>query len=61
MKRRATRKEKGKAIMTEEGTLCRDQVPLSEARVRLPSHEPAEVLTVSQDTEEYPVTLEKIS
>ncbi|OAE24885.1 hypothetical protein AXG93_2931s1280 [Marchantia polymorpha subsp. ruderalis] len=33
MKRRATRKEKGKNIMTDEGTQERNQVPLAEAKV----------------------------
>lgn len=61
MKCRATRKEKGKVIMTEEETSRRDQVPLVEARVRVSLEKPAEVLTVSLDTEKDPMALEKIA
>ncbi|OAE23482.1 hypothetical protein AXG93_285s1400 [Marchantia polymorpha subsp. ruderalis] len=60
-KRRATRKEKGKVIMTEEGTPKRNPVPSAEAIVIDSLEKPAEVLTMSSDTEEYPVALEKIA
>lgn len=52
VKRWATRKEKGKAIMKEEGTSTRNQVPSAEARVRVTSKNSTEVLTVSLDIEE---------
>lgn len=61
VKRRATRKEKGKAIMTEEGTLGRKQVPSAKAWVSAHLEKPAEVLTVSSATEKDPMTLEKIA
>ncbi|OAE27677.1 hypothetical protein AXG93_3137s1170 [Marchantia polymorpha subsp. ruderalis] len=61
VKHRATRKEKGKAIMTEEGTLGRDQVHSAEAKVRISLEKSAEVLKVSSDTEEDPVALKKIA
>lgn len=57
----ATRKEKGKAIMTEEVTTGRDQVPSAENRVGIPLEKPGEVLAVSSDTVKDPVVLEKIA
>lgn len=61
VKRRATRKEKVKAIMTEEGTLGRNQVSSAKVRVSAPLEKPAEVLTLSSDTDEDPVAPEKIA
>ncbi|OAE34875.1 hypothetical protein AXG93_1587s1060 [Marchantia polymorpha subsp. ruderalis] len=57
VERRATRKEKGKAIMTEEGIPERNPIPSAEARVNVPSEKPLEVLTVSSDIKEYSVAL----
>ncbi|OAE20310.1 hypothetical protein AXG93_1084s1020 [Marchantia polymorpha subsp. ruderalis] len=61
VKRRAMRKEKEKAIMTEEGTSERNQVASTEARVSATSERPAEVLTVSSSTEQDRVALEMVA
>lgn len=58
--RRATRKEKGKAIMTEDVPPRRDQVTSAGIRMRVPLETPADVLAMSSDTEEDPVALEKV-
>lgn len=58
--RRATRKEKKKDIMTEEGNSEWNQVLSAEARVSAPLEKLAKVLTMSSDTEEDPVALEKV-
>ncbi|OAE29012.1 hypothetical protein AXG93_3036s1410 [Marchantia polymorpha subsp. ruderalis] len=58
--RRATRKEKYKAIMTEEVPIGRDQVTSAGTRMRVPLEMPAEVLAVSSDTEEDTLALQKI-
>ncbi|OAE24378.1 hypothetical protein AXG93_4343s1470 [Marchantia polymorpha subsp. ruderalis] len=47
--------------MIEEGTPKRNQVPSAKAKVSASSGKPLEVLTVSSDTEEDPVALQKIA
>ncbi|OAE26578.1 hypothetical protein AXG93_269s1030 [Marchantia polymorpha subsp. ruderalis] len=59
MSSRATRKEKGKAIMTEEVPPGGDKVPSVGIRMKAPLERP--VLAVSSDTEEDPVALEKVA
>ncbi|OAE18371.1 hypothetical protein AXG93_2727s1370 [Marchantia polymorpha subsp. ruderalis] len=56
----ATRKEKGKAIMTEEEPLRQVEVPLTDIRMKIPLERTVEVLTVSSDTEKDRAALEKI-
>ncbi|OAE25287.1 hypothetical protein AXG93_4620s1000 [Marchantia polymorpha subsp. ruderalis] len=56
-----TRREKGKAIMTEGVVARRNQVPSARIRVRVSLEKPAEILVVLSDTKEYLVALKKIA
>lgn len=47
---RATKKEKGKAIMTEEVSPGRDMVPSAGIRMKTALKRPVEVLALSSDT-----------
>ncbi|OAE22617.1 hypothetical protein AXG93_169s1000 [Marchantia polymorpha subsp. ruderalis] len=58
---RATKKEKGKAIMTEEVPPGRNKVPLAGIRMKAPFERPVEVLAVSSDIEADPMALEKVA
>ncbi|OAE21953.1 hypothetical protein AXG93_242s1360 [Marchantia polymorpha subsp. ruderalis] len=57
---RVTRKEKGKAIMTEEVPPGRDEITSAGIRMKTPLERPAEVLTMSSNIEDDPVALEKV-
>lgn len=57
---RAPRKEKGKAIMTEEVPPRRDEVSSAGIRMKTPLKRTAKVFAVSSDTKEDPTALEKI-
>ncbi|OAE18236.1 hypothetical protein AXG93_2027s1000 [Marchantia polymorpha subsp. ruderalis] len=60
-KARASRKEKGKAVLTEDIPLKRWDVPRERTQRERPEEEAAEILTVSSDTEEDPVALEEVA
>ncbi|OAE21958.1 hypothetical protein AXG93_242s1420 [Marchantia polymorpha subsp. ruderalis] len=55
----ASRKDKGKAILTEDVPLKRRDLPKEKIQREGPRVEAVEVLTVSSDTEEDPVALEE--
>ncbi|OAE23317.1 hypothetical protein AXG93_3390s1020 [Marchantia polymorpha subsp. ruderalis] len=57
---RTTRKEKGKAIMTEEVPPGQDKVPLASIRMKTPFKRLDEVLAMSSDNEEELVALKKV-
>ncbi|OAE22084.1 hypothetical protein AXG93_3084s1000 [Marchantia polymorpha subsp. ruderalis] len=59
--RRASKKDKGKAVLTKEVPPRQDKVPLVGIQMRAPQERAAEVLVVSSDTEEDPVALEEVA
>ncbi|OAE21092.1 hypothetical protein AXG93_3661s1170 [Marchantia polymorpha subsp. ruderalis] len=58
---RASKKDKGKAILTEDVPLRRKDAPVGSTRTKEPQDQAAEVLTVFSDTEEDPVALEEVA
>lgn len=58
---RASKKDKGKAVSTEEVPPRQDEVPSEGIKMRVPRERAAEVLIVSSDTEEDSVALEEVA
>ncbi|OAE29707.1 hypothetical protein AXG93_3884s1000 [Marchantia polymorpha subsp. ruderalis] len=57
----ASRRDKGKTILTEDVPLRPRDVPVESTRTEEPRDQVAEVLTVSSDTKEEPVALEEVA
>ncbi|OAE22206.1 hypothetical protein AXG93_1248s1000 [Marchantia polymorpha subsp. ruderalis] len=58
---RASKKDKGKAILFEEDPLRWNEVPVESIQMKVPREQVAEVLTMYSDTEEDPVALEEVA